>query len=203
MCGRFIIFSEAEEREFRDIVEEVDRKYGEDSIKKDAEIFPTDVSPVVTYNEGLKDVNLFKWGFPNFKGGSVIINARCETLLDRPMFREAFRSNRCLIPATAFFEWKKTSDGKKEKYIISSSDSSFFYMAGLYKDFKDKEGKPYKGFVIITTSAGSKMSQIHERMPVMLMKRDEIEMWADSSFNDLSKLDRLLSSNDNILIKAT
>jgi len=202
MCGRFIIFSEAQEREIMDIVEEANRKYGDDAMKKDSDIFPTDFAPVITLNNGSKNVNLFKWGFLNYKSGPVIINARSETLLERPMFREPFKSRRCLIPATAFYEWKQV-DGKKKKYTIHSSETSLFYMAGLYKDFIDKNGRPFTGFVIITTSASSKMSEVHERMPVMLTQKSVIDLWIDNEVNDIQRLKYLLGPNDNILITAS
>lgn len=202
MCGRFIIFSEAQEREIQDVVEEVNRKYGDDAMKKDAEIFPTDFTPVITSNNGLKDINLFKWGFLNYRGGPVIINARSETLMERSMFREPFKSRRCLVPATAFYEWKKVGT-KKEKYIIHSSESSLFYMAGLYKDFVDKDGSSFTGFVIITTAASSKMSRIHDRMPVMLTSDDAIDLWINNKINDIPALNHILLPNDNILIEAS
>lgn len=202
MCGRFIIFSEAQEREIMDIVEEVNRKYGDDAVKENSEIFPTDFTPVITSNSGSKDVNLFKWGFLNYKGGPVIINARCETLMERPMFTEAFKSRRCLIPATAFYEWKKVGS-KKEKYIIHSSESSLFYMAGLYRNFVDKNGSPFTGFVIITTAASNKMSEIHDRMPVMLTRPAAIDLWINNDVSDISKINHILTSNDNILIEAS
>lgn len=202
MCGRFIIFSEAQEKEIMDIVEKVNRKYGDDAVKTNSDIFPTDLSPVITLTNGLKDVNLFKWGFLNYKGGPVIINARSETLLERPMFREPFKSHRCLIPATAFYEWKK-DDGKKKKYIIHSSESNLFYMAGLYKDFIDKNGNSFTGFVIITTAAGSKMSQIHDRMPVMLTRDSAVDLWINNEFNDTQELKQMLRPNENIHIAAS
>jgi Uncharacterized conserved protein len=202
MCGRFIIFSEAQEKEIMDIVEEVNRKYGDDAMKSDAEIFPTDTTPVIMSNNGSKEINLLKWGFLNYKGGPVIINARSETLMERPMFREPFRNRRCLIPATAFYEWKKV-EGKKEKYIIHSSEASLFYMAGLYKDFIDKCGNPFTGFVIITTAASGKMSEIHDRMPVMLTREDAIDLWVNNEVSDISTLNNILLPNDNILIEAS
>jgi len=195
MCGRFIIFSEAEEKEIMDIVEEVNRKYVEDAMK-DGEIFPTDLSPTISLNNDIKDISLFKWGFPNFKGSSVIINARSENLLEKPIFRESFLSRRCLIPATAFFEWKKEGF-KKQKFIISSSEVNLFYMAGLYKETIDKNGDKVTSFVIITTAASSNMSKIHDRMPVMLVHKSETELWLKTESN-IRELNYLFNPNNKI-----
>lgn len=200
MCGRFIIFSEAEEREIKSIVEDINEKYKDSIFKKDAETFPTDISPVITYEGGKKNISLLKWGFPNPKGGPVIINARGETILERPMFREPFASHRCLIPASAFFEWKQV-DKKKQKYIIRSSETDLFYMAGLYEGFIDKNGQPFTGFVVITTSASSKMSLIHERMPVILTDKSAIELWVNNGEKDIVKLQRILAPNEDIHIE--
>ncbi len=201
MCGRFIIFSEAEEREIQSIVEEVNRKYGENAMKTGSDIFPTEVSPVITSERGAKSISLFKWGFPGYKGGQVIINARSESIMEKTMFREAFAAHRCLIPASAFFEWKQV-DGKKKKHTVRCANSGLFYMAGIYEGFIDKNGCPFTGFVVITTSAGEKMSSIHDRMPVILTEQSDIDLWMDDQTKDYAKLQGLLRPVENILISA-
>lgn len=147
-----------------------------------------------------KVVNLFKWGFPNFKQtSSVIINARCETLEERPTFKNIFHSKRCLVPASGFYEWKKTED-KKEKYLIRTENQELFYMAGLYNTFKDKNGNPFTGFVIITTEANERMSQIHNRMPVIFERKD-IDNWLDNKIKDLTEIKKLLKPYKNDELK--
>jgi putative SOS response-associated peptidase YedK len=233
MCGRFIIFDEAEDKELRSIIDEINRKYkDEDGKFKTGEIFPTNDVPIITKGTGghsasrsehstvrsehsasrsehstarsehstvwsehstarsehstvwsehstvwsERDVSLLKWGFPNFRNNGVIINAKSETLHERPTFKKILFTKRCLIPASGFFEWKKTDDPKvKEKYLIQT-ENDMFYMAGLYNEFVDKSGIRYNAFVIITTEANEQMAPIHDRMPVIL-DNSESEKW--------------------------
>jgi putative SOS response-associated peptidase YedK len=153
-----------------EIINEINSRYKEEASQmKTGEIFPTDKVPVITADaDGKRSAKLFKWGFPNFiKPGGVIINARSETLAQKPAFSKILHTGRCLVPASGFYEWK-AAEGKKEKYLIRTSDRNFFYMAGLYNSFIDKKGNPFTGFVIITTDANRQMSAIHNRMPVIL-----------------------------------
>lgn len=190
MCGRYAVFTEEENEEFREIVNEINERYKEEAVKmKTGEIFPTDTVPVITADtESNRTVRLFKWGFPHFKQNSgVIINARSETLEEKPTFRKILHTNRCLIPASGFYEWK-TVEGKKEKYLITTANRNFFYMAGLYNSYKDKNGNPFTGFVIITSNSNEEMSNIHNRMPAIL-DAAEADSWL---FNDFEKENSLL-----------
>lgn len=170
MCGRYSIATEEENIEIREIINEVNERFKEDAFKvKTGEISPTDMVPIIaSAGCGQKAVNLCKWGFPNFKQASgVIINSRSETLAEKPTFRKILHSHRCLVPSSGFYEWK-AMEGKKEKYLIRTSNQNFFYMAGLYNSFIDKNGNPFTGFVIITTEANEQMSYLHNRMPLIL-----------------------------------
>jgi len=187
MCGRYVVFTEEENEEMLEILESINQHYkNEASPMKTGEIFPTDTAPVITgssYNSDssgiTKDLQLFKWGFPNYmKAGSLIINARCETLQEKPTFRKLLSAGRCLIPASGFYEWKAAAGTarQKDKYLIRSASSGLIYFAGLYGSFADKSGMPSPRFVIITTDANGQMSEIHHRMPVMLEK-DQALAW--------------------------
>jgi len=176
MCGRYAIFTEEENEEIREIINEVNERYKDTETltkMKTGEIFPTNTVPVITADfKNNKVVNLFKWGFPNYKQSSgVIINARGETLEEKQTFRKIIHTQRCIIPASSFYEWK-ILDGKKTKHLIRTADNNVFYMAGIYNSYIDKDGNPYTGFVIITTEANKKMSEVHNRMPVILSKGD-------------------------------
>ncbi len=141
-------------------------------------------------SENARDVHLFKWGFPNYmKSSAVIINARCETLHEKPTFRKLLGTGRCLVPASGFYEWK-AADGstkKKDKYLIRTADSKLIYFAGLFGSFIDKTGIPSTRFVIITTDANRQMSQIHSRMPVILQK-PEAMAWISPQNKELDSL---------------
>jgi putative SOS response-associated peptidase YedK len=192
MCGRYAIFTEEENQEIREIINDISERFKEKaSNMKTGEIFPTDTVPVITSISGArKTVNLFKWGFPNFRQpGSVIINARSETIHEKPTFRKLLHSGRCIIPASGFYEWR-TTNGKKEKYLISSANDNFIYMAGLYNKFTDNTGTAFSRFVILTTDSNEQMSQIHSRMPVILNTSEALN-WINSEciqFTDISRL---------------
>lgn len=190
MCGRYVIFTEEENMEIREIISQINERFKDESPKmRTGEIFPTDTVPIITGDSKHgKVINLFRWGFPNFRQPSaVIINARGETLHEKPTFRNLLYAGRCLVPASGFYEWSKTSDQKKEKYLIRSSESSLVYFAGLYNKFIDKNGINTTRFVIITTQANEQMSQIHDRMPVIL-NGDAAIKWISPEYTESASL---------------
>ncbi len=201
MCGRYVVFTEEENEELINIINGIDERYKSETVKmKTGEIFPTDTVPVITGTpDNNRDIHLFKWGFPNYmKPSAVIINARCETLHEKPSFRRLIASGRCLVPASGFYEWK-AADGtarKKDKYLIRTSAPGLMYFAGLYGSFLDKTGIPTTRFVIITTDANSQMSSIHNRMPVILDKH-EVMAWIGT---DTTNLDSFLRPYGSELI---
>ena len=180
MCGRYAVFTEEENEELREIINNINERYKERPVRtniyqvpsqmKTGEIFPTNVVPVITGVTGSKKTaDLFKWGFPNYRQPSgLIINARCETLHEKPTFRKLLTNGRCLVPASGFYEWKTAANQHKDKYFIHAACNELMYFAGLYSNFTDKSGIPFTSFVIITTDANNQMSQIHTRMPVIL-----------------------------------
>ena len=190
MCGRYTLFTDEEYKEIRKIIKDIEADVAKNIINmKTGEIFPTNIVPVLTKDENnKKTVNLFKWGFPNFKEQSgVIINARGETLEEKQTFKRILHSKRCLIPTTGFYEWK-TIGKNKHKYLIRPDNSNFFYMAGLYNTYTDKCGELYTSFVIITTEANKEMSEIHNRMPVLFTSEEEYEGWTDNSLSKLPEI---------------
>ena len=170
MCGRYVLFSDTEIQDIRDIIDEVQRKVNGEI--KTGEIFPTDKAPVLIQEQGIITPDAEKWGFPNFHNKGIIINSRAETALEKSMFRRSFETKRCIIPSTGFYEW--THDGKKIKYQFNLPGSGAVYMAGLWNDFDGE-----RRFVILTTEANASMSEIHSRMPVVLT-RPEMEQWMNS-----------------------
>ena len=164
MCGRF--YMDIEEKEFREILDEMERNAASldgVNVKDHGEIYPTDTVPVLT---GEHSGRLMQWGFRTFDGKGPIINARSETLMERPMFRRPALEHRCLIPATNYFEWQKAGS-RKVKYALRPEEGSVFYMAGLYRMEQDSAAPR---FVIITRDAAPGIRQIHDRMPVILLE---------------------------------
>jgi len=100
------------------------------------------------------------------------INARAETLAERPMFRNLLKKNRCLIPASGFYEWKKEG-GKKIPFYIHLKYNPIFAFAGLYDVWHDVSGEAHQTYTIITTEANDLVAKLHNRMPVILKREDE------------------------------
>jgi putative SOS response-associated peptidase YedK len=188
MCGRFLLTTDYNFEEIKNFVNEISEKYKEEV---NGEVFPTHNIPAVYSHNGKIVLSAAKWGFPNFKNSGVIINARAETLAEKPMFRRSFASRRCLVPANGYYEWLTHEDKTKTRYRISVKEKSLFYMAGLYNIFTDKSGKPYAAITIITTEANSDISFIHNRMPLIL-QNEYIKAWLNTD-NDLSTIQRLMS----------
>ncbi len=161
MCGRYYIPEPDDDAGFKSIYEHIKKVYSGSSVlpeMKRGEIFPTNIVPVITQKAPV----LMKWGFPRYDGKGQIINARLETANQKPIFRKAYSSERCLIPAGHYFEWRK--DGThKTKYAIGQEHPIF--IAGLYK-FDPVTSLPL--FVILTRPAAPDIAFIHDRMPVIV-----------------------------------
>ena len=123
------------------------------------------------------------------KMGARMINARSETVLEKPSFRAPFRRQRCLIPSDGFFEWKEDPGGKQPVFICKQ-DRSPFAFAGLWESWA-KEGQIIYSCTILTTQANELLKPLHERMPVILQARD-YEQWLDPSLNEPAPLLPLL-----------
>jgi putative SOS response-associated peptidase YedK len=137
----------------------------------------------------------FRWGLvpswaKDLAVGYKMINARAETLAEKPAFRRAFRGRRCLILADGFYEWK-AEGGHKRPYYIRMKDSSLFAFAGLWEVWTPPEGEPVRSCAIVTTAANDFMKALHHRMPVILPAEAQ-GPWLDPKNHDLESLKALL-----------
>jgi putative SOS response-associated peptidase YedK len=185
MCGRFSIIKKAEE-----IIQRFSIKAGADEFIPVYNASPGQNLAVISNLESDK-LNYFKWGLIPFWAkeasiGNKMINARVETIAEKPAFRNSLKSKRCLVIADGFYEWKK-DNGYKQPFRILMKDESLFAFAGLWDTWKDGEGRGINSFTIITTEANSMMKDIHERMPVILDNDDEM-IWLDDQFNTDKKM---------------
>lgn len=121
--------------------------------------------------------------------GSRMINARSESVHEKPAFRQAIRTRRCIVPASGFFEWSATPAGKVPHYI-TMRDGSPFSFAGIWESWKAPDGNNMETCSILTTAANSLMATIHDRMPVIL-HQGEFQLWLDRTVNDPHELQRL------------
>lgn len=119
-----------------------------------------------------------------------LINARAETVGEKPAFRDSFRNRRCVVPASGFYEWK-SSGGSKTPYYVHPSDDEPFGFAGIWDRWSDEAGNhTLTTFSILTRSPNRKMAQLHDRMPLILGE-DARERWLDPNLTDRSTLDEL------------
>ena len=155
---------------------------------------PSEDLPVIV-SDGSNHVELMRWGLVPFwakdeKIGYKMINARAETLQEKPSFRKALSKQRCIVPAGGFFEWKKL-DQDKIPYYIFLKNKKLFGFAGLYDIWHDNKGRELKSYTIITTEPNSLVGTIHNRMPAILEKQDE-ETWLNPGETETSHLAKLL-----------
>lgn len=136
--------------------------------------------------DGRRELSLFRWGLiPSWakdeKIGYRMINARGETIHEKPSFRAAFKRRRCLIPADGFYEWKAVGEGRsksKQPFHIRRTDRQPFAFAGLWECWTPPDGSELESCTIVTTEANELLAQIHDRMPVILSP-DEYSLWLD------------------------
>lgn len=193
MCGRFLLDSDIEEiiRTYRIFKKEID------SFDK-GDYYPSQKAPIVL-EKGERSITLAKWGFPYGSKKKLVINGRAETIMDKPMFKNAFYSGRCIIPANLFYEWKDEGNRKKIMHKISLQDSNLISLGGIYKLSIDENSNKQLIFVIITTEADKNMRSIHSRMP-LIIKEDMVDIWLKDS-TSIQVLKKILKDNkDNDLI---
>lgn len=143
-------------------------------------IAPGQMIPVVRQTERGSETAFVQWGLiPSWAKdaaiGMKLINARGETLADKPAFRAAYRRRHCLVPADAFYEWKPV-DGRKQPYCIRLADGAPFGMAGLWEHWKDPNGDSVETCTIVTIEANALVAQLHERMP-LIVAPDDYDVW--------------------------
>lgn len=141
-------------------------------------VCPTNqVHVVVSSPDASRRLTAMRWGFlPKWykkpAGGPLLINARAESIAEKPAFREAARLRRGLVVATGFYEWTKTEEGARDPWYIHATDGAPLVMAAVWQDWISPEGETRRSCAIVTTAANRRMAQIHHRMPVILCSQD-------------------------------
>lgn len=171
MCGRYHVDDDMA-REIEKLVWQLDERKREDSLQAirrivAGDIYPGKDAPALSAEDGFVRCGWQQWGFPGFEGKKLIFNARCESVPEKPMFRDGILHRRIVIPASWFYEWNP----QKEKNTFFRKDMPILFMAGLGRRYEDGEH-----FVILTTAANASMAPVHERMPLIL-ERQEIAGW--------------------------
>jgi putative SOS response-associated peptidase YedK len=176
MCGRFTLYSSGDEiaRALAVRVPDLSPRYN---------VAPTQLVAAVRAAEGGRELAFLKWGLvPSWskdaKGSARLINARAETVADKPAFRAAFRRRRCLIPTNGYYEWSPLGGGK-QPYFIRLADPRPFALAGLWEEWHDPEGEDIESCAVVTAEANDYLRPLHERMPVILDPKD-YDLWLDA-----------------------
>ncbi len=131
------------------------------------DIHPSEKAEIIAFMQGDLSTAVMRWGFPSYRSGQLMINARCETALEKPSFSESLMARRCVIPAAGFYEW----DSGKNKVTFFSPQAPYMFLAGFYNLF-DGEDR----FIILTREANEDMAPVHDRMPLILPE-EEIADW--------------------------
>ena len=167
MCGRFTLTVTV-----KDLQEILPALEAAEAILPRYNIAPTQPVPVVA-NDAPTRLATFRWGLiPRWAKdasiGSRLINARAETLAEKPSFRDAFKKRRCLVFASGFYEWKKVAGStRKQPYLVRAQGGRPLAFAGLWEEWRSPEG-PLRSFTIITTPPNEQMRELHDRMPAIL-----------------------------------
>jgi len=158
-----------------------------------AHVAPGQPIAVVRMENGARHFALVRWGFiPSWvkevKPGKPLINARGETVMEKPSFRNAMRRRRCLVPADGYYEWSG-ADGRKVPFFVQRTDGGLFALAGLWEHWMGADGSELETATLMTIAPNAELSVIHDRMPVIIAAED-YETWLTGEADDAAKLIR-------------
>lgn len=193
MCGRYELSETPREMQVRFRLDAQPAEF------VNADVRPTGFAPIIRIHEGRRLALPARWGLiPAWSKDERIaqhtFNARAETVAEKPSFRSAFKHRRCLIPASAFFEWRAIpGQKKKQKLRFSAPDGKPLALAGLWETWQHPEtGEPIETYTIITSAANAFMAPVHDRMPVLLAAGDWAA-WLDPEVNNPLLLQAMLT----------
>jgi putative SOS response-associated peptidase YedK len=192
MCGRFVSLLSPE---LLKIIRELFGLPEHNALEPRFNIAPTQTVWTIRNDSGHNRLDLMKWGLIPFwakdqKIGNSLINARSETVAEKPAFRHAIKTHRCIIPVSGFYEWDRKGE-QKQPYYIHMADNSPMYFAGIWDQWKlPSEDSFLESFSILTTAANDLVADIHDRMPVIL-RTEDCSFWLDSSIHDPAQLKNL------------
>lgn len=195
MCGRFNLRTNASD--LMDVFSLIPAEgFAVSRVEPRFNIAPTQPVLAIRQPSGTRQLSPLQWGLIPFWAkepsiGSRMINARAETVSSKPSFRAAFGSRRCLILANGFYEWQKRDSGNKQPFHIQMIDGRPFAFAGLWEQWISNAGETIESCCIVTTTPNELMSEIHDRMPVILHDED-FDQWMDPAVQDLQVLNGLL-----------
>jgi putative SOS response-associated peptidase YedK len=192
MCGRYFLHSNADK---------LAKLFGEMTmplLEPRYNIAPTQPVPIVRQDHnGRREMVLVRWGLiPAWSKGPdsrfSMINARVETVAQKPAYRNAFRYRRCLLPADGFYEWR-SAGGKKQPFVLRPSDGRSLALAGLWEHWQDADGNELASCTILVGEANAQVIAVHERMPVVI-DPTAFDLWLDIRSQKPQPLETLLAA---------
>ena len=191
MCGRYVL---------KATLQQLQETYGATPdgsypVEPNYNVAPSHHMPVIVEADDKRLIRPHRWGLIPFwadsiKTGYSMINARSESLSKKKSFQKPFKTRRCIVPASGFYEWKTTASSKAPHYI-TRKESLLMHFAGLYEQWSGENGETINSYTIITTDANGPMSELHDRMPAMLLP-EEFSQWLDPGNSDTHMLSDLL-----------
>ncbi len=166
----------------------------------DYNVCPTNrIHAITGGDDAPRRLTAMRWGFlPHWykktNGGPLLINARGETIAEKPAFRSAVRQRRAIVVATGFYEWTKTPEGERDPWHIFASDGAPLAMAAIWQDWTGPEGETLRTCALVTTAANKTMSRIHHRMPVILAP-DDWPLWLGEAGQGAARLMKAAPEN--------
>ena len=190
MCGRYVIISSPDA---------IRRLFGypdQPNFPPRYNVAPTQPVPIVRFAEGERRFALVRWGLipawvKDPKTFSLVINARGESVLDKPAFRNAMRRRRCLFPADGFYDWYETG-GRRRPYFVRPKDGGPIAFAGLWESWTGPNGEEMETAAIVTTQAKGTLAAIHDRMPV-IVPPEAFDFWLDTTKVDATTAAALIA----------
>ncbi|MEO6015247.1 MAG: SOS response-associated peptidase [Devosia sp.] len=148
-------------------------------------ITPTQPIIAIAEREGQRTAELFRWGFvPGWvkdpKAFPLLINARAESMVGKPSFRDAMRNSRCIVPASGYYEWMKAPGGTRQPYYITSTENETMAFAGLYSTWAGPNGEEVDTVCIVTVDPNLEISSVYDRMPAILRGQEAIDAWLNT-----------------------
>lgn len=194
MCGRYVLYEPKEIFDRYDVPQQSGLE-----LKDNYNTAPGQFMPVITNSVDGRRVEVMKWGLvPHWakdqKIGYKLINARSESVFDKPMWRGAVSTYRCIVPARGFYEWKKpgAGGGVKQPFYIHPARKELLSFAGIFSYWEHPHDGPLLSYSILTTAPNAEMADIHDRMPVLLHEQDEAA-WLDPALKSRADLERFLA----------
>ncbi len=188
MCGRYTL-----NKKPANLAKRFDVKGVPEDLRENFNVSPSQIMPVITEDEsGKRHLEQMKWGIPRVLGKDLVkelINTRADKAFGN-FWKNTVLHKRCLVPATGFYEWRASKDGKTP-FFIHPKRMELYSFAGIWSTWKNEDGQEIKTYSIMTTEPNSEMKAIHNRMPVILHPEDEAS-WIEPSNDNPESLEKLL-----------